>query len=213
MQHRTDLSPTDTRDPITRGDADDPALLAALRDGEPAAFERLVREHGGALLRIARRLLRNEDDARDAVQEALLSAHRNLGRFEGRCRLSTWLYRITVNAARMRRRSRARRVEVALDDLLPGFDAAGNHAGAIAAWHEPASAHAEREELRASVRECIDQLPDGHRTVVLLRDVEQLDTAAVAAILGVTVNAVKIRLHRARIALRALLEQRGILGG
>src|SRR6187402_1825192 len=84
----------------------DAALLEALRSGEPGAFEQLVRTHGGRLLAVARRLLGNEEDARDAVQEAFLNAFRGIDRFEGGSLLSTWLHRITVNVALMKLRTR-----------------------------------------------------------------------------------------------------------
>ena len=107
----------------------------------------------------------------------------------------------------MRLRSQRRRAEEPIDDLLPRFDAEGHHLAAPAAWETPSDVLLERHETRAAVRRCIDRLPERYRTVLLLRDIEDLDIQETAAHLAVTQNTVKIRLHRARQALRTLLER------
>jgi RNA polymerase sigma-70 factor, ECF subfamily len=191
--------------------AADAFMLERLRHGDAGAFEDLVRSHGGHLLAVARRLLRQEEDARDAVQDAFLLAFRGLPEFGGRCRLSTWLHRIVVNAALMKLRTRTRRPEAPLDDLLPEFLPDGHHATHFSEWSLSPSQHLLRAETRDHVRAAIDRLPEAYRTILLLRDIEELDTAEVAALLGITPNAVKIRLHRARQALRTLLDP--VLGG
>lgn len=185
--------------------ADESALVVRLRNGDAAAFESLVREHGGRLLAVSRRFLRNEEDARDAVQEAFISAFKGIGRFEGNARLSTWLHRIVVNAALMKLRTKQRNPEEAIDDYLPQFDEAGHHVELVQAWRETADAALERRETCELVRASIERLPETYRTVLLLRDIEEIDTEETARILGITENAVKIRLHRARQALRTLL--------
>jgi len=182
------------------------ALLSALRAGEASAYERLVRSHGGPLLAVCRRILRDEEDAREAVQEAFLSAFRGIAEFSGRARLGTWLHRIAVNACLMRLRSRRRHPEQPIEELLPRFEADGHFARWPVDWAEPADALLARREARESVRACLDRLPESHRTVLLLRDIEELDTAETARALGLSVAAVKVRLHRARQALRTLLE-------
>ncbi|HKD12644.1 MAG TPA: sigma-70 family RNA polymerase sigma factor [Thermoanaerobaculia bacterium] len=181
--------------------------LARLRDGDASAFEWLVREHGGRLLSVARRFLRDEEDARDAVQETFLSAYRSIGDFAGGSRLSTWLHRIVINACLMRLRTRRRKPEERIDDLLPRFAADGHQENHPTLWWEgSAEAMIERSQTRAIVRQAIDRLSDPYRTVLLLRDIEEISTGEAARLLGVTENAVKIRLHRARQALRTLLE-------
>lgn len=185
-------------------ETDEEALVARLKAGDEAAFERLVRDHAGRLLPVARRLLKNEEDARDAVQDAFLSAFKSIGRFETRARLSTWLHRIVVNAGLMKLRSKRRKNEASIEELLPSFDESGHHVEPPGPWRE--TSEAERNELRRVVRQAIDRLPDTHRTVLLLRDIEQLDTDETANVLEITANAVKIRLHRARQALRGLLD-------
>ena len=200
LRERAALAPS----PEPVGDA---ALVARLRDGDADAFELLVREHGGRLLATARRFFTNEDDARDVLQDAFLAAFRSIDGFAGAARLSTWLHRIVVNAALMRLRSRKRRREESIDGLLPRFEEDGHWVEPPALWDAPTDDLVERQETRATVRKAIDRLPANYRTVLLLRDVEELDTDEAAALLGVTPNTVKTRLHRARQALRTLLER------
>jgi RNA polymerase sigma-70 factor (ECF subfamily) len=177
-------------DPSFEADRDEAPLIARLRRGEDAAFEELIRAYGGRLLAVARRFLPAEEDARDAVQDAFLSAFRAIEGFEGQARLSTWLHRIVVNAALMKLRSRSRKPEVLIEDLLPGFLEDGHMAPPAVEWRKPADDPVERRQLRALV----------------LDDIEELDTEETAEILGASANAVKTRLHRARQALRGLLE-------
>jgi RNA polymerase sigma-70 factor (ECF subfamily) len=179
--------------------------LERLRAGDEAAFERLVRREGPKLLAVTRRILRSEDDAEDAVQEAFLSACRGLERFQGDSKLSTWLHRIAVNAALMRLRARRCRPEESIDALLPSFDADGHHAEPMSERLFDPAQELDRQRTAARVRACIDRLPESHRLVILLRDIEELDTQQTADVLGIGPDAVKMRLHRARQALRTLL--------
>jgi RNA polymerase sigma-70 factor (ECF subfamily) len=185
---------------------DEAALLERLRAGDEKAYAELVRAHGGKLLAVARRMLRNEEDARDAVQEAFLSAFRSIDRFEGGARLSTWLHRIAVNAALMRLRTRRRKPEGSIEDLLPGFLEDGHQAQPAQPWRDVPEDAVEGAELRRLVLAKIHELPESHRDVLLLRDIEGLDTDEAAQALGIAPGAVKTRLHRARQALRGLLE-------
>jgi RNA polymerase sigma-70 factor (ECF subfamily) len=186
---------------------DEECLVARLQAGDERAFETLVRTHGARLLNIARRLLSNESDAQDALQEAFVSAFRSIDRFEGQARLSTWLHRIVVNAALMKLRKQRRLREESLDGLLPRYSDDGHPLDAPVAWRDAPDDPIEREQTRRLVRDSIDRLPDGHRTVLLLRDIEEMSTKEAAELLGITPNAVKVRLHRARQALRELLDR------
>jgi RNA polymerase sigma-70 factor (ECF subfamily) len=181
-------------------------LLNSLRAGDDGAYAHVVRQNTGRLLGLARGFLRNEDDAADAVQDAFLSMCKSLDRFEGNSTVATWLHRIVVNNCLMKLRSKSRRKSYSIDELLPTFDDTGHHAKPISAWTETSRDCLADDEARRQVRACIDELPEDYRTVLVLRDIEEFDTEQTAAILGVNPGAVKTRLHRARQALRALLE-------
>jgi RNA polymerase sigma-70 factor (ECF subfamily) len=188
---------------------DEAQLLDELRRGRDSAYETLVRLYGGRMLAVARRLLAHEEDARDAVQEAFLAAFRGIDQFAGHARLSTWLHRIVVNTALMRLRSRRREAARQIEAWLPTFHEDWHQRQSVSRW--PAVDAAESDEIRQLVRQCIDQLPDAYRTVLLLRDIEELDTEETARVLAISPGAVKTRLHRARQALRTLLDPH--LGG
>lgn len=182
--------------------ADAPDGVRAL---EPEAWEALVREHSPRMLALARRFLRCEHDSADALQEAFLSAFRSIDSFAGQSSLSTWLHRIMVNVCLMKLRSKARRQTISVEELLPTFDERGRHARPVAAWRDDTDAHSADGDVREHVRECIARLPENYRAVLILRDVEQFDTEQAAEILGTTAANVKVRLHRARQALRTML--------
>ena len=184
---------------------DEAGLIAQLRAGDELAYEHVVRTYGGRLLAVTRRILGSDEDARDVVQDAFLNAFRSVNRFEGNSKLSTWLHRIAVNAALMKLRTRKRKPEQSIETLLPAFLDDGHHEERFQSWDEPVDQVMERAETRQLVRAQIDALPESYRTVLVLRDIEGLDTEETATMLGLTVNATKIRLHRARQALRSLL--------
>jgi RNA polymerase sigma-70 factor, ECF subfamily len=182
----------------------DTELVARLQRGDDSAFEAIVRTHSGRLLSVARRFLGNDQDAQDAVQDAFIRAYRAIHTFEARAQLHTWLHRIVVNTALMKLRERRRRPTESIEDLLPTFTNDGHQAVASRDWSD---ALLERKETAGIVREAIAMLPDQYREVLMLRDIEEKDTAEAAEILGTTSNVVKVRLHRARQALRTLLDR------
>lgn len=183
----------------------EPELVARLRAGEGAAFEHLVRELGPRLRATLSRLLNDESEADDALQETFLTVFRTITTFEGKARLSTWIHRVGVNVGLMRLRKRRRRREEREDELLPSFVGLGAHAEPVSPWGDLAGDDVERADLCAFVRRTIDSLPDKYRVPLLLHDLEELSNEELANHLGVTVNAAKIRVHRARQALRTLL--------
>ena len=192
---------------MTAAYANDAALIAGLKAGEPLAFETLLRRHGPRLLRLARRFLPDEEDARDALQDAMVAVYRSIRNFESSSMLSTWLHRILVNTALMKLRAKRRRPEeLDIEQYLPRFQEDGHQIEPSVPW-ESAEQMLERKETQALVQAAIDQLPDTYRIVLLLRDIEEMTTEETAAALGITQNAVKIRLHRARQALRTLLDR------
>ncbi len=152
-------------------------------------------------------MLSREEDARDAVQDAFLSAFKSLHTFDGRSQLSTWIHRILINVCLMKLRSRKRRPERPISDFLPTFVEDGHQTASTPKWpdidrDEPTLPRKLSEKIRAQ----FEQLPESHRVVIMLRDIEGLSTEETAAALEITTDAVKTRLHRARQALRALLE-------
>src|SRR5262249_50200573 len=132
---------------------------------------------------------------------------RSISRFEGSSSLSTWLHRIVINCCLMKLRSGRRRPETSIEELLPRFDETGHRILDSAELPESAETAIERDETKRRVRAAIARLPEHYRVVLMLRDIEELSTSEVAQMLGLTPNAVKIRLHRARQALRTVLIQ------
>lgn len=185
----------------------DAELVANLQAGEPDAFAKVLDVYGGRMLAVARRLLRNEEDARDAVQDACLSAFRAIDSFKGEARLGSWLHRIVVNAALMKLRRRKARPEQAIDELLPTFTDDGHRKNPKSAWNAPSDVELQQSEMREMIQRNIDRLPNDYRTILLMRDVEGLDTETTAGMLSLSQSNVKVRLHRARQALRTLLEE------
>jgi len=168
-------------------------LVVAAKDGDRTAFDELVRVTYADTYTLAFRLTGNEEDARDVVQEAYLRAYRGLRRFRGDAQFSTWMYRITANCAatHLGRRSRHRHDE--LDDSVPVVDPHPDHDPQL---------RADADDLRTRLRAALDGLPAGLRAVVVLRDVYDLPHESIAAELGISESAAKVRLHRARNKLR-----------
>ena len=184
-----------------------PIDTEAVLRGDRKAFERLVHQESPRLFRIIVRILKDEDEARSVMQETFLQAYLRLHSFRRESKLTTWLYAIGINLARasLRKTRRYELLEEAdIERLQPSFSK-GMYAQKYPAWNPHQLA--ERAERRRIVHEAIDQLPPNYRLVVILRDIEQLSTAEAARILEISEGALRVRLHRARQALRALLEK------
>ena len=176
---------------------DEAALLARLKAGDPRAFEVFVVTHQHRVFSIALRMLGSRAEAEDIAQETFLRAHRAIGEFRGDARLGTWLYGIASRLCLNRLASAPRRLERAGDTALlhiasPAADAAGV---------------LERGELEAALQQAIAELPEERRIVVVLRDLEGLAYEEIAEVLGLELNTVRSRLHRARNDLKAKLER------
>jgi RNA polymerase sigma-70 factor, ECF subfamily len=184
-------------------------ILPGLKAGEQAAFEAFVRLFCDPMYYVARRLLRNDEDAREVMQDAFLQAFRAMDQFEGRAQLSTWLHRIVINASLKKLQANQRSSHASIEHLLPHFGEDEHHLDDIGDFGVLQSSVEElvsRKELREIVHKRIQDLPDAYRTVILLRDIEGLSTEETATILETSLLVVKTRLHRARQALRTLLE-------
>ena len=200
------VTPTGAQPGAAASELDESELVTRLRAGDELAFESLVRTYGGRMLSAARRILTREEDAQEAVQEAFLSAFRALESFEGQSRIGTWLHRIAINAALMKLRRIERRPERPVEDLLPAWGEDGGFARLPEPWEDSADSPVLQDEAREVVRAKIAELPDPYRIALTLRDIEGLSNEELAGTLGVSVNAAKIRVHRARQALRTLLD-------
>jgi len=187
----------------------DEVLVALLRAGDATALEPLMDRFGGRMFRVAHGITRSTADAEEVVQDVFVSLMHKATRFEGRAALGTWIYRITVNAALNKRRGKRAKLEVLIEDHLPTFKEDGHREGdrafLLADWSDLPDETLLSREGRETIRAAIDRLPVPYRTVLLLRDVEELSNEEVATALGETVASVKSRLHRARMALREML--------
>ena len=188
-------------------EAGDEALARAAAQGNESAFETLVTRFQGRVYRLARRLTRSDGDAEDVLQETFLQAYRGLPAFRSEARFSTWLYRIATNAALMHNRSRERRPVEPLEEYAPRFDSDGRHALREEELAQAARADEllDRRRLAEQAREGIERLPEIYRAAFVLRDLEEMPTAEVAAVLGIDAAAVRQRVHRARLMLRGFL--------
>jgi RNA polymerase sigma-70 factor, ECF subfamily len=187
------------------GAPSDDELVARARARDLSAFEELVDRHEDRLYRVAMRLLRNENDAREVLQDALVSAWQNLDSFAGRAQFGSWIYRVTVNAALMLLRSRRRRPTVSVDELSPtALDEAvqDSHLVGGSDWSKRPDEQLQSGELKEHIQAALDTLPEILQVVFVLRDVEGMSTEETADILAITIPTVKTRLHRARLALR-----------
>ena len=184
-------------------------LIQDLRRGDTAALETLMERYAPRVYRLAYGITKNQADAEEVVQDVFLSVFRKIDSFEGRAGLWTWMYRVTTNAALIKRRGKRAEVEVYLEDCLPAFTEDGHRAGdramLLADWSETPEEELLSRETRALVWRAIDPLPDHYKLVLLLRDLEGLSNEETAEVLGESIGSVKTRLHRARMALREQL--------
>lgn len=192
---------------ISSSDSAQSALAARMNAGDERACTDFIRDHVGMAVAVAQRILRNESDAMDAVQDAFSSFFRSLPNFRGDSKLSTWLHRIVVNAALMKRRGLQRKPETSIEELLPSFYEDGHRVDPRPAWDASVDSGMNRGDVRELVRLKLDELPDDYPIVLVLRDIEGLATEETAKVLGDSPAAIKTRLHRARQALRTLLER------
>jgi RNA polymerase sigma-70 factor (ECF subfamily) len=177
--------------------------LDALRQGDRAEFARLVESYSDTIYRVAMKMLENEQDAEDVLQETFIKAYRGLKNFDGRSRLSTWLYRIATNEALMVLR-RSQKVTVSIDEPI-NEDEDLAEPRQIIDWCCLPEDELMTSETRQHLDHAIDSLPPSLRVVFVLRDLEGLSTAEAGEVLNLSETAVKTRLSRARLRLRESL--------
>ncbi len=181
-------------------------LVAGLRRRDAAAVEALVAAYGDRVYRLAIHITGNQADAEEVVQDVFWSVTRKIDTFRGAAAFGSWLYRITANAAYQALRRRGARSEVAWGDLAPPFNDE-SPAGAVVDWSDQVDEPAVRIELRAVLTAAIQDLPVDYRLAFLLRDVEGLSNSEAADVLGISLPAVKSRVHRSRLVLRQRLTE------
>jgi len=188
----------------------DAEVVKRVRAGDREAFGWLVRRYQGRAYRLALRVVRDEEQARDVVQESFLKAYRSLDRFEGRSGFYTWFYRMVMNLCiDTRRRDRSER-QVEFEEERP-LEVARGAAGAGPGDSPAPAAALERAELRAHLSRAIDQLPADARRTLELREIDGLDYAEIARCLGIPKGTVMSRLYYARRRLRAALTLAGVV--
>ncbi len=181
-------------------------LVKGIRNGDEASYRQLVETYWRELNFSAQRILKNYSDANDCVQDGLIKAINKIDGFEGKGSFKGWLHRIVTNEALMTLRKRNVRNEGSLDELMLEFDEYGRFQQHFQGEPVTLEALQESKEVKAQVREAIDKLPDNFRVTLVLRDIEGYSTKETAEMTDVTEENVKVRLHRARLALRNLLE-------
>lgn len=180
------------------------SLIQRVINGEHEAFVQLVRPYERAVYLSALSILKNEADAEDVAQEAVLKAFKNIMRFRQEAKFSTWLIQITINEAKMKLRKDRRHLYESLDDTQENEQ--GDYIPRdFADWREIPSESLEQRELRQALKKALEALPEKYRTVLILRDVEHLSISETAKLLGLSEANVKTRLSRARLQMRDAL--------
>jgi RNA polymerase sigma-70 factor (ECF subfamily) len=186
---------------------DDRTLLVRAQDGDMSAFEELVGRHEEKVYGLALRMTRSEADAAEITQDTFLSAYQHLGEFRGEAAFGSWVHRIAANNALMRLR-RQKVLDIVSDEIAgPEFTDRGSLAEVPESdWSRRADDKILDDELRRAIQEATDALPEGYREVFLLKDVEGLSYEEISEMVGISIPAVKSRLHRARLALREAID-------
>ncbi|MDA8122326.1 MAG: sigma-70 family RNA polymerase sigma factor [Deltaproteobacteria bacterium] len=186
---------------------DDNVLLEELRVGNPEAVEALFDRFHGKIYGLAMSIVKNESDAEEAVQDVFMTVVRKAHTFKGNSALYSWIYRICVNTCLMRLRGKRRHETVSIEEFMPMFTEDGMHASPIDDWSKEVERKALDKELGRMIRKSTENLSEKYRVVFVLSDVEGLSNEETAKILGLTVPAVKSRLHRARLYMREQLSR------
>jgi|SRR3990172_332199 len=181
-------------------------LIDRVKAGEYEAFEAIFRRYVAQVHRQVFKLIGNEAETEEVVQEVFLAVHQKIRTFRGDSAFSTWLYRLTMNVGLTRLRKRKRNREVYLDDYLPRFQEDGHHqVRPVVNWGDELDLRLEKEELQRLIREALDQLPPVDKAVIVMSDLEGLSNREIGEGLGLSIPAVKSRLHRSRLFLRGRL--------
>lgn len=204
----TERPPSDAISPESPGSHATALVISRILAGEKHLFHDLIRPVERQVFMMLFMLLRNESEAEDAAQEAIIKVYRNLQSFRGDAKFSTWVLSIARNEGLGRLRKRASSHEQPLEDVLAGSgnENSGDFTPALLTdWREVPLEALERQELRECLSKAVLSLPPIYREVVQLRDIDELDVEETATVLGITAGSVKVRLHRARTMLQKQL--------
>lgn len=184
-----------------------PSLVKRLKLKSPEALQELVDRYARRLYFVSFRILRNAQDAEDAVQQTFLNAFQAIDNFREESSLYTWLYRIVSNQSllKLRQRQRRQQHEIPLEPYLPRFEE-GQHADQILDWTQTPESNLGTQELAEFFEQCVDELPEDYRIAYILKDVEKLPEDEVCKLLGVTLPTMKNRVHRARLVIRGRIQ-------
>ena len=186
----------------------DEEVVSRVLAGDTAMFEVIMRRYNQRLYRVARAILRNDAEAEDVMQDAYVRAYRHLDQFEGKAKFATWLTRIAVHEALARKRRSAR-----FEEPDPASEQKGDPMDQFASSAMSPEQQASNSELRSLLENTIEELPESYRTVLMLRDVEQMSITEAAEALQISEENVKVRLHRARAMIRKRLYARAGVEG
>ncbi|HEX9787722.1 MAG TPA: sigma-70 family RNA polymerase sigma factor [Candidatus Binatia bacterium] len=185
---------------------EDSQLIERLKAGDQAALEAVFDLYAKKLYRVAQRILGEAADTEEVIQDVFWTVYRKAKSFKGYAQFSTWLYRLTVNAALGRMRRSKKKAQVEYEEFLPRFQKDGHHlVRPVVDWSDTLDEKYAQREIQALLGKALDQLKPVDKSVVVLSDLEGLSDKETAAALGLTVSAVKTRLHRARLFLRGRL--------
>lgn len=184
----------------------DAKLVERLQAGDGAALEELFRLHSAKLYNVALRILGDPSDTEEVIQDVFWLVYRKAGSFQGQAQFSTWLYRLTVNAALGKIRRSKKNKEVSYEEFMPKFQDDGHHAvRPVVDWSDTLDEKYSAREIHQLLAAALDQLKPTDKSIIVLSDLEGLSDKEIAETLGLTVSAVKTRLHRARLFLRGKL--------
>ena len=188
----------------TLQDMSDDKLVEGIQAENPLAFEELVNRYSMRVFTLANRVTKHKEDAEDVMQEVFVSVMRKITLFRGQSSFSSWIYRVTLNCALMRLRKRRQDKSISMEDMMSQVLAVPNR---VNTFNSEGESFRRRSELREALTAAIEELPKDYRPVFILRDVDGFSSLEVSEMLGISVPAVKSRLHRARISLQRHLSE------
>ncbi len=206
---RKNIPPGETKRTVRKHPTDEhqPDLSKRLKEQDESAYVELLDLYSNKVFRLAMGLVKHKEDAEDVTQEVFLTVCSRINDLKESKALSSWIYRITVNASLMKIRKSGRSEQVSFEEDLPRFDQDGKHVKPVKDWSENPEEKASSKQVMDFIKENLRELPDTYKVAFLLRDMEGLSNNEVAEVLGISLTAVKSRLHRARLFMRERLSK------